>query len=279
MGNSLEGKVALITGAARGQGRSHAIRLAEEGADIIALDICADVPTVEYRGATEDDLDETARQVEKLDRRIVTHRTDVRDLAAVQAAVADGLDQLGRLDVVVANAGIFSSAPVHELTEEQWDTMIDVNLTGVWKTVRATVPTLIEQGTGGSIVLISSSGGLQGFPNFGHYVAAKHGVTGLTRTMSNELGQYSIRVNSIHPTSVLTDMIDHVGMYRLFRPDLENPTHEDFREACQAGMNVLPIPWVEPRDISNAVAWLASDESRYVTGVALPVDAGSIQKV
>lgn len=168
---------------------------------------------------------------------------------------------------------------MHELTEQQWDTMIDINLSGVWKTVRATVPTLIEQGTGGSIILISSTGGVQGFPNFAHYVAAKHGVLGLARTMCNELGQHSIRVNSIHPTSVLTDMIDHVSMYRLFRPDLENPTQDQFREALIGAMNVLPVPWVEPRDISNAVAWLASDQARYVTGVALPVDAGALQKV
>jgi NAD(P)-dependent dehydrogenase (short-subunit alcohol dehydrogenase family) len=180
---------------------------------------------------------------------------------------------------VVANAGIFTTAPVHELTEQQWDTMIEVNLTGVWKTVKATVPLLIEQGTGGSIVLISSTGGTQGFPNFAHYVAAKHGVIGLARTMANELGQHSIRVNAVQPTSVLTDMIDHEGMYRLFRPDLEHPTREDFREALLSGMNILPTPWVEPRDISNAVAWLASDQSRFVTGTTVPVDAGALQKM
>lgn len=276
---TLDGKVALVTGAARGQGRSHAVALSEAGADVIAIDVCAPVDTVGYRAATLDDLDETVALVEKNDRRIVARRADVRDLAGLQAAVTAGVAELGRLDVVVANAGIFSSAPVHELTEEQWNTMIDINLTGVWKTVKATVPTLIEQGEGGSIVLISSSGGIQGFPNFAHYVAAKHGVTGLARTMSNELGPLGIRTNSIHPTSVLTDMIDHVGMYRLFRPDLDEPTHDDFREALEAGMNVMPTPWVEPRDISNAVVWLASDAARYVTGVALPVDAGAIQKM
>ncbi|MFD4250049.1 mycofactocin-coupled SDR family oxidoreductase [Amycolatopsis thermoflava] len=276
---SLDGKVALVTGAARGQGRSHAIRLAEEGADLIIVDICGQVPTVEYHGATPADLAETAQHIEKAGRKVVAHEADVRDLAALQAAVADGVSRLGRLDVVVANAGVFSSAPVHELTEEQWDTMIDVNLSGVWKTVKATVPTLIEQGEGGSIVLISSTGGTQGFPNFAHYVAAKHGVIGLTRSIANELGAQGIRCNAIQPTSVLTDMIDHEAMYRLFRPDLESPTHEDFKEACQAGMNVLPIPWVQPRDISAAVEWLASDESRYVTGIALPIDAGAIVKM
>lgn len=276
---SLDGKVALVTGAARGQGRSHAIRLAEEGADVIALDVCAPVETVTYRGATRADLDETAAEIEKLDRRVVAREADVRDLAALQAAVAEGVAELGRLDVVVANAGIFTTAPVHELSEEQWDTMIDVNLTGVWKTVKATVPLLIEQGTGGSIVLISSTGGTQGFPNFAHYVAAKHGVIGLARTMANELGSHGIRVNAVQPTSVLTDMIDHEDMYRLFRPDLEHPTREDFRQALLGGMNILPTPWVEPRDISNAVLWLASDASRFVTGTTLPVDAGALQKM
>jgi (+)-trans-carveol dehydrogenase len=275
----LDNKVALVTGAARGQGRSHAIRLAEEGADIIAIDICADVDTTEYPGATVEDLDETARYVEKTGRRAVTAVVDVRNLKDLDKAVRDGVEELGRLHTVVANAGIFSAAPLHELTEQQWDEMIAINLTGVWKTMRATVPILIEQGEGGSIILISSTGGLQGFPNFAHYVAAKHGVTGLARTASNELGQYRIRANSIHPTSVLTDMIDHEAMYKLFRPDLEHPTHEDFREACQTGMNVLPTPWLEPVDISNAVLWLASDESRYVTGIALPVDAGALSKV
>lgn len=275
----LDNKVALVTGAARGQGRSHAIRLAEEGADVIAIDICAKVDTTDYHGSTPEDLEETARFIEKAGRRAFTAQADVRDLAALEKAVSDGIAELGRIDTVVANAGIFSSAPLHELTEQQWNEMIDINLSGVWKTMRATVPHLIEQGEGGSIILISSTGGLQGFPNFAHYVAAKHGVTGLARTASNELGAHRIRCNSIHPTSVLTDMIDHEAMYRLFRPDLDAPTHDDFREACQSGMNVLLIPWLEPVDISNAVVWLASDAARYVTGIALPMDAGALSKV
>jgi SDR family mycofactocin-dependent oxidoreductase len=277
---SLEGKVALVTGAARGQGRSHALALAEAGADVIAVDVCAPVETVEYRAATQAELDETVAEVEKLDRRIVAQRADVRDLAALEACVEEGVSQLGRLDVVVANAGIFHfGKAVHELSEQEWQTTIDVNLTGVWKTVRATVPRLIEQGDGGSVILISSTAGIQGFPNLAHYVAAKHGVTGLAKAMANELGKYRIRANSIHPTSVLTDMIDHPATYKLFRPDLEEPTHDDFRAVLESGLNLLPTPWVEPRDISSAVVWLASDASRFVTGIALPVDAGSTQKI
>lgn len=276
---SLDGKVALVTGAARGQGRSHAIRLAEEGADVIAVDLCAKPSTTTYRGATPDELDVTARLVENAGRRAHTAIVDVRELSQLEKAVAEGVAEFGRLDIVVANAGIFSSAPLHELTEAQWDEMIAINLSGVWKTMRACVPQLIAQGEGGSIILISSTGGLQGFPNFAHYVAAKHGVTGLARTAANELSAHRIRCNSIHPSSVLTDMIDHEDMYKLFRPDLEHPTHEDFREACQTGMNLLPVPWLETADISAAVVWLASDAARYVTGVALPIDAGAMSKV
>ncbi|MFF0815128.1 mycofactocin-coupled SDR family oxidoreductase [Rhodococcus sp. NPDC003318] len=274
----LDGKVALVTGAARGQGRSHAVRLAEEGADVIIVDLCSKPDTTTYRGATEAELKETASMIESAGRRAHVAVADVRSLDELERAVAGGVAELGRLDTVVANAGIFTSGALHELSEAQWDEMIDVNLSGVWKTLRVTIPRLIEQGDGGSITLISSTGGIKGFANFGHYVAAKHGVTGLARTAANELGQYRIRCNSIHPTSVLTDMIDHSDMYRLFRPDLENPTHEDFREACQASMAVLPVPWVEPVDISNAVVWLASDAARYVTGITLPVDAGFLNK-
>jgi SDR family mycofactocin-dependent oxidoreductase len=275
----LEGKVALVTGAARGQGRSHAVRLAEEGADVIVVDLCSKPETTKYKGSSREDLDLTVREIEKYDRRAHAVVADVRELGQLEAAVSEGIAELGRLDTVVANAGIFSSAPLHELSEEQWDEMIDINLSGVWKTMRATVPHLIAQGEGGSIILISSTGGIQGFPNFAHYVAAKHGVTGLARTASNELGQYRIRCNSIHPTSVLTDMIDNEPMYKLFRPDLEHPTQDDFREACQGAMNTLPVPWVDAVDISNGVVWLASDAARYVTGIALPIDAGALSKV
>lgn len=274
----LDGKVAFITGAARGQGRSHAIRMAQEGADIIAVDISTQIETVPYGMATADDLAETVRQVEALDRRIVASEADVRDYDALSAAIEEGVAQLGRLDIVSANAGIFSSATADELTDTAWNDMIGVNLTGVWHTTKAAIPHLRASG-GGSMILTSSTAGIKGFPNFVHYVAAKHGVVGIMRTLALELAPDFIRVNSVHPTSVDTDMIQNDSLYALFAPDLpvEERTRETLGGRFQA-LNALPIPWVEPVDISNAVLWLASDESRYVTGIMLPVDAGSTQK-
>jgi SDR family mycofactocin-dependent oxidoreductase len=277
MAGRVAGKVAFITGAARGQGRSHAIRLAQEGADIIAVDVCEDMPGIPYPGATEADLDETVKAVEALDRRIVARKADVRDYAGLKAALDDGVAQLGRLDIVSANAGIGSSPhPSWELDEPTWQTMIDVNLTGVWHTTKATIPHLIAN-KGGSIILTSSAAGLQAYENIAHYVSAKHGVVGLMRTLALELAPHSIRVNSIHPTQVDTPMIQNEATWRLFRPDLEHPTEADFAPASQA-VNALPIPWVDPVDISNAVLFLASDEARYVTGVTFPVDAGAVVK-
>jgi SDR family mycofactocin-dependent oxidoreductase len=276
MPGRVQGKVAFITGAARGQGRSHAIRLAQEGADIIAVDVCEDVDTVPYHGATQEDLTETVKAVEALDRRIVASKADVRDYASLKSALDDGVAQLGRLDIVSANAGIFSTAPTAELTEEQWGQMIDINLSGVWRTCKAAIPHLIAN-NGGSIIITSSGAGLKGFPNFAHYVSAKHGVVGLMRTLALELAPHSIRVNSLHPTNVNTDMIQNEAMYKLFVPGSENPTKEEFAAVSQS-MQALPIPWVEPVDISNALLFLASDEGRYITGVTFPVDAGITQK-
>ena len=275
----LEGKVAFITGAARGQGRSHAIRLAQEGADIIAVDLCAQMGSVGYPMATEEDLAETVRQVEALDRRIVASVADVRDSAALKTAVDEGVAQLGRLDIVLANAGIATFAPVEELTDDMWDEMIAVNLTGVFKTVRAAVPHIKAGGRGGAIVLTSSTAGIKGLANLAHYVAAKHGVVGLVKTMANEFAPDSIRVNSVHPTSVNTDMIHNEETYGLFRPDKPKSevTREEAAESFKV-MNALPIEWVEPVDISNAILFLVSDDARYVTGVQLPVDAGAVQK-
>jgi (+)-trans-carveol dehydrogenase len=272
-----EGKVAFITGAGRGQGRSHAVRLAQEGADIIALDICHDVAGA-LPMATPADLAETVKLVEALDRRIVAAQADVRDMDAVKAVVDDGVAQLGRLDIVVANAGIASiGGPVESMAPDNWRDTIDINLTGLWHTARAGIPHLIAGGRGGSIVLTSSIGGMHALPNMSHYVSAKHGVIGLMRSLAVELGQHGIRVNSVHPTNVNTPMFMNEGTFRLFRPDVENPGPEDVAPVA-AMMHVLPIGWVEPEDISNAIVFLTSDEARYITGVTLPVDGGALLK-
>jgi SDR family mycofactocin-dependent oxidoreductase len=273
----VEGKVAFITGAARGQGRSHAVRLAEEGADIIAVDICGQIATVPAAMATRDDLDETVALVKALDRRIVAAEADVRDYAQLAGVLADGVTELGRLDIVCANAGIYSIGELADLSEEAWQDTIDVNLTGEWHTCKAAIPHLIAGGQGGSMILISSSIGLRAIANLGHYGSAKHGVVGLMRTLALELAAHSIRVNSIHPGCVDTLMIQNPSMYSLLMPDVETPSRDQVAEVYQS-LNALPVPWAEPRDISNAVLFLASDEARYVTGVALPVDAGVIIK-
>lgn len=274
MAGRVEGKVAFITGAARSQGRSHALRLAQEGADIIAVDIAGPVPSIQmYPPATEDDLAETVRQVEALDRRIVATKADVRDTAALKAAVDDGVAQLGRLDIVLANAGVFEIQPALEVSDDAWREMIDINLTGVWNTCKVALPHLIEGGRGGAMVLTSSTAGLKGTPNTIHYTAAKHGVVGIMRTLANEFAQHSIRVNSVHPTGVDTVMIQNEKTWGLFAPDDPAPSREKAEPIFQS-TNALPVPWVEPVDISNAILFLVSDEARYITGVTLPVDAG-----
>ena len=278
MPGRVEGKVAFITGAARGQGRSHAVRLAQEGADIIAVDVCQQIRGVPFPMSTPDDLKKTVRLVEEQDRRIVAAQADVRDYAALKAAVDDGVAQLGRLDIVVANAGIGNGGkPLAETDEQTWQDMIDVNLTGFWLTTKAAIPHMIAGGRGGAIVLTSSVGGLKAHPNVGNYVAAKHGVVGIMRTLALELAQHRIRVNSVHPTQVNTPMVMNESTFRMFRPDLENPTRDDFAPISQM-INVLPVPWVEPEDISNAVLFLSSEEGRYITGVPLPIDAGALIK-
>ena len=274
MTGRVEGKVAFITGAARSQGRSHALRLAQEGADIIAVDVCAPIGSIGmYPPATDEDLAETVRQVEALDRRIVATKADVRDSAAMKAAVDDGVAQLGRLDIVLGNAGVFEIQPALEITDEAWREMIDINLTGVWNTCKVALPHLIEGGRGGSIVLTSSTAGLKGTPNTIHYTAAKHGVVGVMRTLANEFAQHSIRVNSVHPTGVDTVMIQNEKTWGLFAPGDPAPSREKAAPIFES-TNALPVPWVEPVDISNAILFLVSDEARYITGVTLPVDAG-----
>ncbi len=237
MTGRVAGKVAFITGAARGQGRSHAVRLAAEGADIIAIDICRGFDDSTAPAATPEDLAETADMVKNLDRRIVTAEVDVRDYDALKAAVDSGVEQLGRLDIVVANAGIGTTGvKLHKMREDIWDETIDINLGGVWKTVKAGVPHLLAGG-GGSVIITSSVGGTKAYPQVGHYVAAKHGVVGLMRTFAVELGAKNIRVNTVHPTHVCTPLLMNESTYRLFRPDLENPGPDDL-----APLPVVPLP-------------------------------------
>ncbi|WP_028936636.1 mycofactocin-coupled SDR family oxidoreductase [Pseudonocardia spinosispora] len=269
MSGRLQGKVALITGAARGQGRSHAIRLARDGADVIAVDICRDIDTVAYPLATEADLAETVSEVEALDRRIVAVQADVRDAEALGAAVRDGVAQLGGVHIVLANAGIGMADPSASEAQAFAD-QLAINLTGVWNTVHAAVPTMIEQAEGGSIVLSSSVMGLTGRIGGGSgggdgYTAAKHALVGLMRNWARWLAPHDIRVNSVHPSGVRTPMVINEAMERFFP---QAPEH-----GSEVG-HLLDVTILEPSDVSNAIAWLVSDEARYITGVALPVDAG-----
>ncbi|MCZ4077168.1 mycofactocin-coupled SDR family oxidoreductase [Rhodococcus sp. H36-A4] len=263
-----EGKVAFITGAARGQGRAEAIRLASEGADIIAVDICGEFESTFYDGSTAENLQETVAAVEALDRRIVATQADTRDFAALSAALNDGVAQLGRLDVVIANAGICAAGMSWEITPEQWKETIDVNLTGTFFAAKAAIPILLDQGTGGSIVMTSSVAGLKGLPFLAHYTASKHGIVGLCRTMANELGQFGIRVNTIHPHGVATGM----------QPGDMMALIEKYPSLGPIFMGSLPDPISEPEDIAAAVAWLASDEARHVTGIQLPLDLGVLTR-
>jgi SDR family mycofactocin-dependent oxidoreductase len=277
---ALDGKVAFITGAGRGQGRSHALRLADDGADVIALDIgdSGTVDTIPYALATSADLDETVRLVREKGRRAVKGVADVRDLEQVLAVVEHGLSELGRIDVVCANAGIGSWAVAWEMTAEQWKDMIDINLTGVFNSARAALPSMVARGEGGSVILTSSTAGLIGYANTAHYTAAKHGVIGLMKVLAQEAGLHGIRVNAICPTTVNTPLVINEGTFQLFAPHLENPGPADVR-APFAGLNILPdVPWIEPSDVSDAVAFLASDAAKYITGVALPIDAGNVVK-
>lgn len=269
---ALSGKVALVTGAARGQGRSHATRLAEAGADVIAVDRCEAVPEMPYAMPVPDDLAETARLVESHDRRIITAQIDVRDGDDLAAAVAKGAAELGGLDIVVANAGISTVLPTDGTSGPQtWDVIVNTNMTGVWNTVEASLPPLRETGRGGSIILTGSTAGVKGLvgaPGTAAvlaYTAAKHGVVGLMKAYAVGLAAESIRVNTVHPSGVDTPMLENQSMRNYFT---ENPRDVEMLR------NALPVRMMQPGDISDAVLWLASDASRYVTGVGLPVDAG-----
>jgi len=278
----LDGKVAVVSGAARGQGRTHAVRLAQEGADIIAMDICADIDTVHYPLASPEDLQETVAQVEELDRRVIATETDVRDGKAVTAAIDSGVAELGRLDIVIANAGIAMYDAADTMSEQSWQDMIGTNLTGVWHVCRASMPHMIEGGRGGAMVLTSSIAAHVGMLNLSHYSASKAGVVGLMQSLAVELGPHMIRVNTVHPTSVNTKMIINEATYDLLVPGagpsagaVDAPA--DVIEAFK-GLNAMPVAWVEPDDISNAIIYLVSDSGRYVSGTQLNVDAGAAAK-
>ena len=271
----LDGKVAFITGAARGQGRSHAVRLAQEGADIIAVDALAPVASVGYPMATAEDLAETVRLVEQADRRILASQVDVRDGDGIARALGDGVAELGRLDVVVANAGVASFSPAEDMSDQMWDDMIDINLSGVFRTVRPAIRHLKDNPDGGAIVLIGSVGGMRGVMNIVHYCAAKFGLVGMTKVLAQELAPHRIRVNIVHPTNVSTTMIHNESIHRLFFPDRDPATVTPAdTEPVMRATNLLPVGWVEPADISEAVLYLVADSGRYITGIELPVDAG-----
>jgi SDR family mycofactocin-dependent oxidoreductase len=267
----LEGKVAFITGAARGQGRSHAVRLAQEGADIIAVDICQQMQAVGYPMSTPEDLDQTVKEVEALGRRIVARQADVRDAEALQQAFDEGVAELGPVYIVLANAGIGPGGMAS--AQQQWDEVVGVNLTGVWNTGRVAIPSMIKRGEGGAIVLTSSTGGLIGpgvdAPGMLGYTAAKHGVIGLMRSWANFLAPHFIRVNSVAPTTVRTPMAGGGNVAAII---------EHAPELAASLQNAMPVEAVDPIDVSNAVLWLVSDDARYVTGTVVPVDAGNVNR-
>lgn len=279
-GGPLQGRVAFVTGAARGQGRAHAVRLASEGADIIAIDICGPVDdSVPYAAATPEDLAQTVAEVQATGARILSRRVDVRDDAAVRQAVADGVAEFGRLDIVVANAGVLSWGRLFEMSEEQWDTVIEVNLSGTWRTVRAVAPAMIEAGNGGSIIIVSSSAGLKATPGNGHYSASKAGETALTNALAIELGEFGIRVNSIHPYSIDTPMVEPDAMMEIFgkypqflhsfAPMPYKPVNHDGKKGLQEFMR--------PEEVADVVAWLAGDGSATISGSQIAVDRGTMK--
>lgn len=276
-GGALEGKVAFITGAARGQGRAHAIRLAREGADIIAIDICGPVSdTITYPMPTSDDLAETARLVEAEGRKVLAREVDIRDLAAQKQVVADAVEQFGRLDILVANAGVLSWGRLFEMDEDQWDSVVDVNLSGTWRTIRAVVPAMIEAGNGGSVIIVSSSAGLKATPGNGHYAASKFGLVGLTNALALEVGEFGIRVNSIHPYSIMTPMIEPEAMGAIFSkypnylhsfaPMPYKPVAHDGKAGLQEFMT--------PEEVTDVVTWLAGPGAGTISGSQIAVDRG-----
>lgn len=276
-GGALEGKVAFVTGAARGQGRAHAIRFAREGADVVAIDICGPVSdTITYPMPTSEDLAETARLVEAEGRKVLAREVDIRDLAAQKQVVADAVEQFGRLDILVANAGVLSWGRLFEIDEDQWNSVVNVNLSGTWRTIRAVVPAMIEAGNGGSIIIVSSSAGLKATPGNGHYAASKFGLVGLTNALALEVGEFGIRVNSIHPYSIMTPMIEPEAMGAIFSkyptylhsfaPMPYKPVAHDGKAGLQEFMT--------PEEVTDVVTWLAGPGSGTISGSQIAVDRG-----
>jgi SDR family mycofactocin-dependent oxidoreductase len=272
---SLQGKVAFVTGAGRGVGRSYAVRLAESGADLVLLDVGEDVNGVNYELSAADELDKTAQLAREHGAHVVIGRGDVRDSEFIAATLADAYAQFGRLDIVCANAGIASMAPIADITDEMWESVIGVNLTGAFKTVRAAIPYMRQARNGGAIVFTSSTAAVMGSVNLAHYCASKHGLTGLMRVLAHELADDNIRVNAVLPTSVNTPMIHNAATYADFSAGAgSNVVTKEYVAETMQSRNLLPVPWVEPEDVANAMLWLVSDSARMVTGVMLPVDAG-----
>lgn len=270
----LERKVAIITGGGRGQGRTHAERMAAEGADIVVTDICAPIPEVApYDTATQDDLDETVRLVEKSGRRCLGIKADARDAAAMQAVVDRTIEEFGRIDILAVNHGVAINLPWDQQTDEIWDTVIETNLSAPWRVARAVIPQLVSQ-CSGSIIFTASTAAQTPYPSLSAYSAAKTGVLGLMRSLATELGRYNIRVNAVLPGNTGTPMLHSQSVLDMFNGG-PGGTLETMRFPSEATM-LLPIPWLEPEDISAAVAFLASDDARYITGIALPVDAGTL---
>jgi (+)-trans-carveol dehydrogenase len=265
-------RVALITGAGRGQGRAQALRLAGEGVDVIAVDLCADIPEIPYSMASSADLAETVAAVTSTGRRALGLTADVRDPASIAGAVDQGVAALGGLDIVVANAGVFAAGKAWEMSQETWDALLAVNLTGAWNTARASIPHLIAR-EAGVMVFVASIAGVKGIDNLAGYAASKHGLIGLMRTLAIELAPHQIRVNAVAPTNVSTPLLHNEVTYQLFVGEAAD--EGELRQAFGT-VNVMPVPWIEPQDVAAAVAWLASDAARYVTGVVLPVDAGAL---
>ncbi|MEV8374740.1 mycofactocin-coupled SDR family oxidoreductase [Kribbella sp. NPDC056861] len=268
----LAGKVALVTGAARGQGRAHAVALAREGADVVAIDICTQIPSVPYPMAGAGDLDQTLAEVEKTGRRALGSTTDVRDQSQLNAAVAAGIEEFGRIDIVVINHGIWTRGPLWELTDDSWHDMLDVNLTGVWRTLKAVAPGMIAQHSG-SVIIASSASAVRGQPGAAHYSAAKHGANGLMKAAAQELAPHGVRVNAIMPGLVDTGMTDWQGCYEVTggHPGATRAEHEQGAHYLHADGGLI-----RPDEVSGIVVFLASDDSARITGAEIPVDGGNL---